>query len=73
MVKNDTLGKAAIGKQRTKAINGQFEAPGFFVVRDGYVVEIHVHESPCGLGNFLEFLHQDLSVAGKVYQGIPQN
>jgi hypothetical protein len=73
VVKNDTLGKAAIGEQRTKAIDGNFEPPGLFVVSDTNVVEVHAHGSPCGHAGFFEFLHEDLRVTGKVYQEILQN
>jgi len=73
VVKDDTIRKPAIGNQRTKAINKQFEAPGLFVVGDGYVLEIRVHESPRALGDLFGFLHEDLSVTVKVYQGTLQN
>src|SRR5712664_3554987 len=43
--KNDTVGKAAIRNQRTKAIHEQFETLRFFVVGDGYVVEVQAHGS----------------------------
>ena len=46
--KNDAAGKAAIGDKGAKAINAGFEAMSFFDVGDAYVVEIHVHGSPCG-------------------------
>jgi len=41
--KNDAAGKAAIRHQGAKAANAGFETMSFFVVGDGYAVEIHVH------------------------------
>jgi hypothetical protein len=42
-------------------------------VGDVYVVEIHLHGSPGGLAGFFGFVHEDLQMARKVYQGISQN
>lgn len=55
VVKKDTIGKAAIGQQRLQAVRVQFEALGVCVVRNGYIVEIHVHEAPLRPPRFLEF------------------
>jgi hypothetical protein len=48
----DAVGKALIRDNGEKAANAGFEAVSFFVVSNGYVVEIHVHESLCGFDGF---------------------
>ena len=73
VIKNDPAGKAAIGEQRAQAIDLYFESLGLFIVGDVYVVEIHLHGSPGGLAGFFGFVHEDLQMARKVYQGISQN
>jgi len=45
--KNDAAREAAISDKGAKAANASFEAMSLFVVGDGYIVEIHVHGSPC--------------------------
>jgi len=53
--KNDVVGKAAIREQSPKAIDEHFETLRRFVVGDGYVVEIHGHDSPCDCAGFTAF------------------
>ena len=50
--KHDPVGKPAIREKGVKAIDDYFETLCLFIVRDGCVVEIHVHESPRGFGGF---------------------
>ena len=50
--KNDSVRKATVGKKGAKAIDDYFETLRLFIVRDGCVVEIHVHELPCGFADF---------------------
>ena len=73
VIEDDATGKLPIGEQRTNSINEQFESTGRFVVGDGYLVEVYIHGSTCGLAGFFGLLHDRLRVTGKVYQGIPQN
>jgi hypothetical protein len=49
---NDAAGKAAVGDKGAMAANAGFETMSFFVVGDGYVVEIHFHGSLCGFADF---------------------
>jgi len=62
---DDAAGKAAIGEKGAKAINAGFEAMSLFVVGDGYVVEIHVHGSPCGFAR--SFISEITKCAGRAH------
>ena len=65
VIEDDAIGKPSIGEQRTKSVNEQFETTGTFVVGDGYLVEVYIHWSPCGLAGFFGFLHARLRVTGE--------
>ena len=60
---NDAVGKAPIRDNGEKTANAGFEAVSFFVVGDGYVVEIYVHGSLCGFAGF--FIPEMAECAGR--------
>jgi hypothetical protein len=57
---NHAVGRKAIGEQSAKAVDVKLESVRFFVVRDGDIIQVHVHG----------FAQGNLRVTGKVYQGI---
>jgi hypothetical protein len=65
---NDAVGKALIRDNGETAANAGFEAVSHFVVCDGYVVEIHVHGSPCGFAGF--FIPEIAERAGRALRDL---
>jgi hypothetical protein len=50
--KNNAAWGTSVVDKGAKTADAGFEALSFFVVGDGYLVEIHVHDSPCGFADF---------------------